>query len=136
MKILKSLLTISSLMVVSSCAYLISGKTTDINLLAQDPEAKFEVEINQNGAVKTAQVPGIITLPRSESDVIIKVKENSCYKTSQTVVPSNYNLIAFLDLLGTWSSTTSTTVDVTSNAAWTYDKTVYVNAPEKKGCKK
>ena len=136
MNIKKLSILLISLTTISSCGTLIGGKTTTVNLLARDPSVKVQAEISQDGINRNVEVPSVVVLNRSNSSVIVTIKEDKCYKSSQTVISPGYNLFTLLDFFGAWFSTTSTTVDVLSGAAWSYDKAVFVNVAQKDSCKK
>ncbi len=132
---LRSLILLSILFFSSSCGLLFGGRTTGINLIATDPDATVQVELNQNGVIREAEAPGYVSVNRSKSDIIVTVKEDSCYKKSQTVITPGYNFIAFIDVIWGVFGLTSTTVDYTTEAFWDYDNTAYINTAKKSNCK-
>ncbi|MDA7705379.1 hypothetical protein N8772_02755 [Rickettsiales bacterium] len=83
----------------------------------------------------SSQVPGFVSVSRDNENLIVTVKENECYKSSQTTIPYKTNPFIFANILGGLYGLTSTTTDRVSGAAWTYDETVYVNTRKKRSCK-
>lgn len=132
----KSLLLTITLLSLGSCATLFSGKTQSINLMPTDHSSESEVEISNGKIMQRVTIPTMVIVPRSNNNLIIKVKENSCYKASQSIHESKVNMFTFLNIFGTWFSTSSTSTDSASGAMWSYDNSIMVNTPKKSGCKK
>ncbi len=77
----------------------------------------------------------MIIVPRSRSNMIIKVKESECYKSSDNIYESKLSLFFWLNVLGGIYSTTSTTTDTATGAMWSYDDNIMVNVKKKPDCK-
>jgi hypothetical protein len=120
----------------NSCALIFSGKHQNINIMTSDPSASVEAEIVDKGSAKKVILPTSVTVARSSNNVMINIKENSCYKSSQAVVTSRFNWVALLDVFWGLFGLTSTTTDSSTGAIWKYDDNVVVNTTKKEGCKK
>ena len=132
----KSFLLLLTLLSLSSCATLFSGKTQNVNLMPTDNSGDSEVEVSNGKIVQNIKIPAMVTIPRSNGNLVIKVKENSCYKDSHSIHESRVNLFTLLNILGSWFSTSSTSTDGVSGALWSYDNSIMVNTQKKPGCKK
>ncbi|MDA7705378.1 hypothetical protein N8772_02750 [Rickettsiales bacterium] len=121
----------------SSCAGIIGGKTQNIYLIPNDYDSdNVEVEVsNGKGMRQTVEIPLSIQVQRSESPLIIKVKENKCYKSTKTYVSSQYNPMLLANVPGGIFGLTGTAIDMDSGAAWGYDQTVRVSLKKKRYCK-
>ncbi len=124
------------LMFLSSCGLIFGGKSQNINIMAADGSSDVEVEISSGGGeVKTVKLPANVNLKRSNSLITIRVKENACYKKSQSTSDSKMNLFVLLDALGGGLSTTSTTTEYVAGSLWAYDENIMVNVDKKDSCK-
>lgn len=132
----KTILLISLLFGLSSCATFFSGKTQSINLIPTDSSERSEVEISNGRIVQNTKIPSVIIVPRANQNLIIKVKESDCYKSSSSIHESRLNLFTLLNILGSWLSTSSTTTDSATGALWSYDNNIMVNTQKKDSCKK
>jgi len=99
----------------SGCATILSGTTQKINITSS-PNGK-EVQVG-NQIVKT---PSIITVKRSNEDLIVKAKDCN----DQKLLKSKINPVFFVNLLsgGVFGSTT----DYLTGAMWKYDENVHLN---------
>ena len=132
----RSFLLVCVLLSLSSCATLFSGKSQSINLMPSDSHEESEVEISNGKIVQSVKIPTMVIVPRSNNNLVIKVKENTCYKSSQTIHESRINLFTLLNVFGSWFSTSSTSTDSVSGALWAYDNSIMVNTQKKPDCKK
>lgn len=136
---MKKFLLLASLIFVNSCALIFNGKTQNINLIPSDPSANIEVEIIETGSMKKVTLPSPIQVKRANSVITINVKENSCYKSSQTFAASKASPVSFLDvflIIFNVFGTSTTSTDVSSGAVWSYENNVFVNTIKKPGCAK
>lgn len=120
----------------SSCAGLISGSDQDIFITSSRGHQGVEVAvIDKSGASRNVKLPASVNVRRSQSPLIIKVKDSRCYEQSQRSVSSKWNTMMIVDVIWGVIGLTSTTVDMNSGAAYSYDDTVLVNTNKKSSCK-
>ncbi len=120
----------------SSCATLFSGKSQNINLIPNSGSDHTEVEISNGKIVQNSRIPSVVIVPRSNQNLIIKVKENECYKASQGIHESRLNWVTAVSIFFGWFSTSSTTTDSATGALWSYDNNIIVNTQQKPECRK
>jgi hypothetical protein len=123
-------------LVLTSCATIFSSKTQNISLIPTNSSEPVEVEVSNGKIMQNTKIPSTIFVPRANQNLIIKVKESSCYKTSSSVHESRLNFVTLLNIFGGWFSTSSTTTDSATGALWSYDDNIMVNTQKKDDCKK
>ena len=94
---MKNIISALSLLLIASCGSMLGGKTKSINLLSADPDHNPKVEILVNGTVIEQELPTVFLANRGNDNIIINVKEDECFKSTQTIVTPIYNLWAILD---------------------------------------
>ncbi len=133
MKKTSSFLLIAALLLTTSCAGLISGKTQSVFLRTSDSQ-EVEAEVVSANGVQNITIPGTVTVPRSKNPLTIKVKEGRCVKSSTEYATTKYNIFLLADVIGGVFGLTGTTIDMSSGAAWAYEDNIYVNVKKKPGC--
>ena len=131
----KIFLLIPILFGLSSCATIFGGKAQKIHLVPSSGSGGAEVEVVNGADIQNIRIPSMIIVPRSRSNLIIKVKESECYKSSDNIYESKLSLFFWLNVLGGLYSTTSTTTDTATGAMWSYDDNIMVNVKKKPDCK-
>ena len=124
------------LVIISSCGTIFAGRTKSVNIIPSDSKFTSEVEVMDGGIVKTTKLPAFMIVSRSRQSLIIKVKEDGCYKSSQSDFSSKLNLFTLLNVFGGLWSTSSTSTDGAAGALWSYDDNLIVNTTKKSDCKK
>ena len=125
-----------ALFLTSSCGTILSGTSKTIHLVSSDGRSEFKAELSQNGKTENVEVPGLVSVSRDKDDILIKVKESKCYKSTQTIVESKVNPFTFISALFGVFSSSSTTTDSSTGALWSYDDTVYIGVSKKSECRR
>jgi len=133
---MKKLSSLLMLVIISSCGTIFAGRTKSVNIIPSDSKFTSEVEVMDGGIVKTTKLPAFMIVSRSRQSLIINVKEDGCYKSSQSAFSSKLNLFTLLNVFGGLWSTSSTSTDGAAGALWSYDDNLIVNTTKKSDCKK
>lgn len=128
-------LVLATLLLSTSCAGLISGKTQTIFLRPTDGSDDVEVEVSSVNGSQTVNIPSTVTVSRDKMPLTITVKEDKCRKESKTYATSKYNIMLLADAIGGVFGLTGTSMDMSSGAAWSYEDNVLVDVKKKQGCK-
>lgn len=112
---MKSILAIVALMGLTSCATILNEDTQRINVTTSN---NVKTDIIVNG--QTYQAPSILTLDRSEKDLVIKAQNPNC--NQDYLLKSKVDNKFWLNILsgGTFGSTT----DYSTEEMWTYQDEV------------
>ena len=117
----------------SSCATIISGTTTSVNLSPSDPEAEnVKVQVQSKYSVQNITLPGSIMVKKGSGSLNVVVKDK-CFREQATVVNSkvDYWFLGNIITGGVFGTTT----DALSGALWTYDDAAVVNVVPNGTCK-
>lgn len=129
----KNLLILVSLFLLSSCATIISGTTTSVNLSPSDPEAEnVKVQVQSKYSVQNITLPGSVMIKKSSGPIDIIVKDK-CFREQTTTINSTVDYW-FLGNIIT-GGLIGTTTDALSGALWTYDDTAVVDVVPNGTCK-
>lgn len=129
----KNLLVLISLFLLSSCATIISGTTTSVNLSPSDPEAEnVKVQVHSKYTIQNLTLPSSIMVKKGSGPLNVTVKDK-CFREQTTTLDSKVDYW-FLGNIIT-GGLTGTTTDALSGALWTYDDTAVVNVVPNGTCK-
>lgn len=132
MKKLLCLVVISLLL--TSCATIVSGTKSTVNLQPSDIEydGSIKVQVSNKNTIQTVQLPGSVQVPSGYSPLKIVVKDK-CFRETTTTLNSTINYwflgnVFTLGLIGT-------TTDALTGALWTYDDAYVVNTERNGVCR-
>ncbi len=109
----------------SSCATIISSNTQNVTLTPSDPDIEAEVLIRNGSNQVNTKIPSVVMLKKDKSPLIVTVKENKCYKRSNTYSKPDYDIIMIL------GGVPGTITDMSTGAAWKYQDNIYINVDKK-----
>ncbi len=112
---MKLILVLTALLGLTSCATILNDKAQRINVTTSN-NVKTDIVV----AGQTYQAPAIITLDRSEKDLIVKAQNPNC--TQEYLLKSKVDNKFWINILsgGTFGSTT----DYSTEKMWTYQDEV------------
>jgi uncharacterized protein YceK len=108
-------MSLSSAILFSGCATILSGKTQNINVTSYPSHQKVQI------GSQTVVTPSIVTVKRSKEDLVLR--SENC--NDQKLLASKVNPVFFVNILsgGAFGSTT----DYATGAMWKYDDNVNLN---------
>jgi len=109
---------IGSTLLFTGCATILKGDTQKVNISTSNNKHITAV-VDGN----TVQVPGVVTVKRKNSELVVTTSEPGC--TPSTVVSNEVESAFWVNILsgGAFGSTT----DYASESMWKYDENININ---------
>jgi hypothetical protein len=131
---MKKIVTAAAAVLLSSCASILSGTSTQINIQASDAQGgEIKASIQSKSGVQNVNLPTVINVKKGNKPLIVTVKDK-CYRDTVYTSKPTINLW-FLGNFVT-GGTLGTSTDALTGALWTYDEVVIVPVVENGVCNK
>ena len=130
---MKKILVILSILALSGCGTLFTGKQSNIALNTSNGK-RVKVSVSSIGGMQEVTAPTSIIVKKGSVPVQISVKDK-CYEETIQTVPSKMNIVSLANLLFGLFGTTGLGIDAGNGTLWTYENSVTIPVHKKSNCK-
>ncbi|MDR2760339.1 MAG: hypothetical protein LBB09_00645 [Rickettsiales bacterium] len=128
---MKKIIAATAAILLSSCASILSGTSTQVNVQTSDARSDINATITSKSGAQNVSLPTVITVKKGNKPLLITVKDK-CYRDTVYASKPTINLW-FLGNVVT-GGTFGTSTDAMTGALWTYDEVVVVPVAENGVC--